>query len=113
MEIAPGISSERELIEMIESILSMLGFGGSALAVSLIMGALWIWRGARILSIIGALFSSAVTIAVSLFVVLGISVALGWIDLSISSILSDSWGAISWMLDSGIGTIRELISILR
>jgi hypothetical protein len=98
---------------MISSLLSMLGLGGSALAVSLIMGALWIWRGARILSIIGALFSSAVTIAVALFVVLGIAVALGWIDLSISSILSDSWGAISWMLDSGIGTIRELISILR
>jgi hypothetical protein len=83
---------------MIETLLSWLGLGGSAVAVTMIMAALWVWRGAKIIRLIGALFSSALTIALSILILGAVSIWLGWIDISLGLIASDLWSAISWIV---------------
>ena len=94
---------------MIESMLSWLGLGGSAIVVSLIIGALWLWRGVRIARIIGALLGSGVRIGIALFLFLAISIGMGWIELEIWMMIEDLLAFVRWMLDLPVDLLRSLI----
>lgn len=98
---------------MISSVLSWLGFGGSALTVSLIVGAIYLYRGAKIIKLVGALFSSVISTAITILVLSGIALWMGWIEISPMLLIEDVIGAISWMLGSGVDLLRRLIGVFR
>jgi hypothetical protein len=95
---------------VIEFLLDQFGIAISGTAITLGAVALWIWRGRRIISLIGALFGSAITISISLLVSLAVAIALGWIEIHLGVMMSDIGSGVRWILRVPVDLIRSLLS---
>lgn len=78
------------MIGFVSDLISGLGVGGQlASAVTIAAIGWYLWRVGALAGAIASVFASARTIGIAIAVVLAGAVALGWIDLSISSMMSD------------------------